>query len=61
MGDFTQLGIVAASSIDDYENDRIKKHEKTLPKKEEDRTKLTNTLGANTGPVFLTYKGGDAI
>jgi len=35
-----QYGLVAASSIEDYETDRIKKHEKTLPKKEEDRTKL---------------------
>jgi len=56
-----QYGLVAASSIEDYETDRIKKHEKTLPKKEEDRTKLIDVQNANIGPVFLTYKKGDAI
>ena len=52
---------MAASSVDDYEHDKIKKHEVTLPKKELDRTTLTNTLSANTGPVFLTFKGGESI
>lgn len=56
-----QIGVVAASSVEDYEKDRIKKHEKTLPKKELDRTSLTNTLSANTGPVFLTFKDGKSI
>jgi uncharacterized protein (DUF1015 family) len=53
--------LVCASSIEDYENNRIKKHEKTLQRKEEDRTKLADIRSANIGPVFLTYKGGDAI
>eukprot|EP00347_Sterkiella_histriomuscorum_P011131 403373640 len=57
----TQYGLVAASSIEDYENDKIKKHEKTLPSKEKDRTELIDAQNANIGPVFLTYKGGDAI
>ena len=60
-GHAAQYGLVCASSIEDYEHDRIKKHEKTLQKKEEDRTKLTDIQNANIGPVFLTYKGGDAI
>ena len=42
MGSHSQKGIMALSSIEDYENNRIKKHEFTLAKKEEDRTKLTN-------------------
>ena len=42
MGTHSQMGIVAECSIDDYENNHIKRHEQTLPKKEEDRTKLTN-------------------
>ncbi|CDW79948.1 UNKNOWN [Stylonychia lemnae] len=61
MNGRTQYGLVAASSIEDYENDKIKKHEKTLPKKEEDRTKLIDIQNANIGPVFLTYKKGDSI
>lgn len=56
-----QLGLVCASSIDDYEAGRIKKHEKTLQKKEEDRTRLTHVQNANIEPVFLAYKGGEAI
>lgn len=49
------------SSIEDYENNLIKKHEYTLQKKEDDRTKLTDTQSANIGPVFLTFKGGVSI
>ena len=37
-----QIGLISASSVEDYENDLIKKHEKTLEKKELDRTKLTD-------------------
>ena len=51
-----QVGLVSASSVADYENDLIKKHEKTLEKKEKDRTLLTDIQGANVGPVFLTYR-----
>ena len=52
----TQMGITLACHIEDYENDIIKKHEKTRKVKEDDRTRLTDVLSANTGPVFLTYK-----
>ena len=51
-----QIGLVSASSVADYENNLIKKHEKTLEKKERDRTLLTDIQGANVGPVFLTYR-----
>ena len=56
MGLHSQKGIMALASVDDYENNRIKKHEFTLAKKEEDRTKLTNIQNANSGPVFLTFR-----
>ena len=41
MNDHVQQGIVALASIQDYESNKIKRHELTLPKKENDRTKLT--------------------
>ena len=56
MGEHVQTGIVAVCHIDDYANDIIRKHEKTRKDKEDDRTRLIGTLGANTGPVFLTYR-----
>ena len=42
MGSHTQYGVIGLASIEDYEQNRIKRHEFTLPKKEADRTKLTN-------------------
>jgi len=56
MGDQTQQGIVCCSSIEDYENNKIKKHEHTRHQKEEDRTKLIDIQNANVGPVWLTFK-----
>jgi len=56
MGNIDQVGLVAGASIEDYENDIIKKHEHTRADKEADRIKHVDTLNANTGPVFLTYK-----
>ncbi|MEX2578135.1 MAG: DUF1015 family protein [Verrucomicrobiales bacterium] len=61
MNGHSQIGITLACHIEDYENDIIRKHEKTRPVKENDRTRLTDTLSANTGPVFLTYKDAAAI
>ncbi|MGF1448182.1 MAG: DUF1015 domain-containing protein [Opitutales bacterium] len=51
-----QRGLVTACHIEDYENDVIKKHEKTRQAKEDDRTRLNATLSAHPGPVFLTYR-----
>ena len=56
MGNIDQIGLVAGASIEDYENNIIKKHEHTRADKEADRIKHVDTLNANTGPVFLTYK-----
>ena len=61
MNGHVQTGLAAVCHIEDYENDLIKKHEKTRRDKEDDRTRLIDTLGANTGPVFLTYRGVNAI
>jgi uncharacterized protein (DUF1015 family) len=49
------------ASVDDYENGLIKRHELTIKKKEEDRTRLAATQNANLGPVFLAFKDGEAI
>jgi uncharacterized protein (DUF1015 family) len=61
MGAHVQTGVVAVCHIDDYEQDIIKKHEKTRRDKEDDRTRLIGTLSADTGPVFLTYRDRPAI
>ena len=57
----TQTGLVAGSSIDDYFNDKIKKHELTLIAKENDRIKHMKTKMAQPGMVFLTYKAVEEI
>lgn len=57
----SQTGLVAASSVDDYENDIIKKHEFTRPEKEQDRINHIVTTGAQTGNVFLAYRNVEAI
>lgn len=56
MGDHSQTGLVAVTHVDDYLNDIIRKHEKTRPTKEDDRTRVASTLNAHLGPVFLTYR-----
>jgi uncharacterized protein (DUF1015 family) len=56
MGDHSQTGIAATFSVNDYNNNVIKKHEKTRKVKEDDRTNHIVTTEAQTGPVFLTYK-----
>jgi len=61
MGNIDQIGLVAGASIEDYENGIIKKHEHTRAVKEADRIKHVDTLNANTGPVFLTYRAQDNI
>lgn len=61
MGPHVQTGIAGAFSIDEYDRDIIKKHEKTRPDKEDDRTRHMIAIGAQTGPVFLTYKASPAV
>ncbi len=61
MGDHVQTGLAGCFSVDEYERDLIKKHEKTRPDKEDDRTRHITTVRAQTGVVFLTYRGVDAV
>lgn len=57
----SHTGLVATTSVDDYNNGVIKKHELTRQDKEIDRIKHIRTLNANTGPIFLTYKKKNEI
>jgi uncharacterized protein (DUF1015 family) len=56
MGSHEQIGVVACCSVDEYDQDLIKKHERTRRDKEDDRTHHMLVLRAQTGPVFLTYR-----
>ena len=60
-GEHVQIGLVAGASCQDYQDDVIKKHELTREDKERDRQRHIETLNAQTGPVFLTYKRTPAI
>ena len=57
----TQTGFAACCSIDDYESGVIKKHENTLAAKEADRIRHIDALDAQTGPIFLAYRGRPEI
>jgi uncharacterized protein (DUF1015 family) len=61
MGDHEQIGVVACCSIDEYDQDLIRKHERTRRDKEDDRTRHMMVLRAQTGPVFLTYRASREI
>jgi uncharacterized protein (DUF1015 family) len=56
MNGHSQTGLVCTSSVKDYENDVIKKHEFTRPEKENDRIQHMKVCGAQTGNVFLAYR-----
>ena len=56
MNGKSQVGLVCGSSVDDYENGLIKKHEYTRPEKELDRITHIKTTGAQTGNVFIAYR-----
>lgn len=57
----SQTGLVACSSVDDYVNNIIKKHENTRADKEVDRITHVDTCSAQTGPIFLAYRAHAAI
>jgi uncharacterized protein (DUF1015 family) len=56
MGAHRQTGIVACASVDEYDRDLVKKHEKTRADKEDDRVRHIDALSAHDEPVFLTYR-----
>lgn len=55
-GEHRQTGLVALTSIDAYEENRVRRHELTRPDKEDDRVRHMEALDAQTGPVFLAYR-----
>lgn len=57
----SQVGIAACASVDDYENQVIKKHENTRADKEADRIRHVDVCSAQTGPIFLAYRRRDEI
>ncbi len=61
MGEHEQLGIAGCFSVDEYEADRIKKHERTRRDKEDDRTRHIVETRAQTGVVFLTYRASSEV
>lgn len=61
MGEHVQTGVVGAASVAAYDENRIRKHEHTRPKKEDDRVRQVDALNAQTGPVLLAYPHAGAI
>jgi uncharacterized protein (DUF1015 family) len=61
MGDHEQTGVAGCASIDEYDAGVVRKHERTRRDKEDDRTRHMLRLGAQTGPVFLTYRDRSEI
>lgn len=61
MGEQVQVGVAGCCSVDEYDQDLIKKHERTRKDKEDDRTRHTIQMRSQTEPVFLTYRPSAAI
>jgi uncharacterized protein (DUF1015 family) len=61
MGRHEQVGLSGCFSLDEYERGLVKKHEKTRPDKEDDRTRHITALRAQTGLVFLTYRASPTV
>mgnify|MGYP002516201567 CR=1 FL=1 len=61
MNGRVQTGIAACASVDDYENQIIKKHENTRAEKELDRIRHVTACEAQTGPIFLAYRANDSV
>jgi uncharacterized protein (DUF1015 family) len=61
LGEHRQIGLVGLASVAEYDGGQIRKHEKTRPDKEDDRTKHIDTLAAHDEPVFLTYRANASV
>ena len=61
MGRHAQTGVAGCFSLDEYDADIIKKHERTRRDKEDDRTRHMLAIGAQTGPVFMTYRAAPQV
>ena len=55
-GEHEQIGLAGCFSLDEYDRDVIKRHERTRRDKEDDRTRHMVALRAQTGIVFLAYR-----
>ena len=60
-GSHEQTGVAGCFSLAEYERHVVKRHEKTRPDKEDDRTRHMLALGAQTGIVFLAYRAAEAV
>ena len=58
MGDHEQTGLAACFSVDEYGQDVIKKHERTRPDKEDDRTRHIVELARADRPRVPDVPGG---
>src|SRR5580765_1547683 len=61
MGARAQIGVVGCVSVADYERDVIRKHERTRPDKEDDRTRHILALDAHAEPVLFAYRGSGEV
>ncbi len=61
MDEHVQTGLAMVGSVADYDINRIRKHEFTRPKKEDDRVRQITALNAQTGPVLLAYRQSQAV
>lgn len=57
----SQTGIAACASVDDYQDQTIKRHENTREEKELDRIRHVDACSAQTGPIFLAYRRRDGL
>ena len=55
------VGLIGGASVEEYENDKIKKHEATLTSREAVFTNYLNIVGYNAEPVLLSYEGNQHI
>jgi uncharacterized protein (DUF1015 family) len=61
MGTHAQTGLVATAAVSAYDAGRVRRHELTRPDKEDDRVRHIESLEAQTGPAFLTYRRIPAV
>ena len=61
MGDHRQVGLVGLASAADYRADRVKKHEHTRPKKEDDRMRHIEAVRAHIGPVLMAHRANAGV
>ena len=61
MGEREQTGVMGLVSVDEYDRDLIKKHERTRPDKEDDRVQHVLATRTHAEPVLLAYRGRPEI